>query len=251
MSAKETQEEKCARCREDGLREDEECEYYGEPNGCNSPTYGKYQVRHFHNMAVMREAAKKVVEAIRETRGVLCDIDGWKAESCNGCKFESLCRAGKECEDAIGASPRNCDIYDDPYEAADHWPDEEMCAGRRMSNGTCDGCRYSPARCVARWMYEVAKRGSGEEGTAYGRTAKGKEGGGVIMEINERLRGALRGVEGIAVNAMHHQPEDEAENRRHLSAALDAIRETAERAVEEERRAGRSLVYQKGRRLEG
>ena len=59
------------------------------------------------------------------------------------------------------------------------------------------------------------------------------------MEINERLRDALRGVEGIAVNAMHHQPDDEAANRRHLSAALDAIRETAERAVEEERRAGR------------
>ena len=70
------------------------------------------------------------------------------------------------------------------------------------------------------------------------------------MEINERQRDALRGVEGIAVNAMHHQPEDEAANRRHLSAALDAIRERAERAVEEERRK-RCLVYQKGRRLEG
>ena len=34
--------ERCARCNEEGLRDDEYCEYYGEPCGCNSPYYGEH-----------------------------------------------------------------------------------------------------------------------------------------------------------------------------------------------------------------
>jgi len=32
--------EKCERRHEEGLRDDEGCPYYGEPNGCNHPRYG-------------------------------------------------------------------------------------------------------------------------------------------------------------------------------------------------------------------
>ena len=36
--------ERCARCNEEGLRDDEKCEYYGEPCGCNSPYYGEHPI---------------------------------------------------------------------------------------------------------------------------------------------------------------------------------------------------------------
>lgn len=69
-----------------------------------------------------------------------------------------------EIADAALAKPaRNCDVYDNPYDAADAWPDQEMCAGRRYQKGTCDGCKYSPARCVAKWLYDVAKKKRGDE----------------------------------------------------------------------------------------
>jgi len=61
------------------------------------------------------------------------------------------------CGNAISAPPRNCDVYDNPYDAADAWPENELCAGRRFNNKSCDGCGYSPARCVSRWLYEAAK----------------------------------------------------------------------------------------------
>jgi len=32
--------EKCNRCHDDGLRDDEECCFYGEPYGCNHPNLG-------------------------------------------------------------------------------------------------------------------------------------------------------------------------------------------------------------------
>lgn len=35
-------EKRCARCMEDGLNDDEYCEYYGEPDGCNAPTRGEH-----------------------------------------------------------------------------------------------------------------------------------------------------------------------------------------------------------------
>ena len=64
---------------------------------------------------------------------------------------------------ALAAPARNCDVYDNPYDAADAWPDQEMCAGRRHHEGTCDGCKYSPARCVAKWLYDGAKKERGDE----------------------------------------------------------------------------------------
>lgn len=61
------------------------------------------------------------------------------------------------CGNAISEPARNCDVYDNPYDAADAWPENERCAGRRFHNQSCDGCGYSPARCVSRWLYEKAK----------------------------------------------------------------------------------------------
>lgn len=38
---KEKLAKRCERCMEDGLESDEDCPWYGEPNGCNSPNYGE------------------------------------------------------------------------------------------------------------------------------------------------------------------------------------------------------------------
>ena len=35
----------CAKCKEGDI-EPRYCEYYGEPNGCNSPTYGEHPLHH-------------------------------------------------------------------------------------------------------------------------------------------------------------------------------------------------------------
>lgn len=72
----ETQAQKCERCNADGLRDDEDCPYYGEPNGCNSPIYGKYPTDEkssvVGNAARMREA----VVLARDTFDTLLKSDG-------------------------------------------------------------------------------------------------------------------------------------------------------------------------------
>ena len=47
----------CAKCMEGDI-EPRNCEYYGEPNGCNSPTYGEHPPT--SNAAAMLEALKTV-----------------------------------------------------------------------------------------------------------------------------------------------------------------------------------------------
>lgn len=100
MSAMETQEEKCARCLEDGLRDDEDCEFYGEPNGCNSPEYGQYPKNHFGNMAKMRNALNSALSFIGNL-----EIEPYSHldEVASELKVKIL--------DALSSNPRNCDVY--------------------------------------------------------------------------------------------------------------------------------------------
>ena len=63
MSAKENLDwkETCAKCM-DGEIEPRQCEYYGEPNGCNSPTYGEHP--NVGNAAKMRETIEWLKERL-------------------------------------------------------------------------------------------------------------------------------------------------------------------------------------------
>lgn len=75
-----------------------------------------------------------------------------------GCSSKAISQADIDTiKSALAEPARNCDVYDNPYDAADAWPENERCAGRRFHNQSCDGCGYSPARCVSRWLYEKAK----------------------------------------------------------------------------------------------
>lgn len=53
----------CAKCQ-DGEIEPKECEYYGEPNGCNSPTYGEHPIA--RNNAAAWSALARIGNAIQE-----------------------------------------------------------------------------------------------------------------------------------------------------------------------------------------
>ena len=54
--------ETCAKCK-DGEIEPHNCEYYGEPTGCNSPTYGEHPP--VGNAAAMRDALRALRDASR------------------------------------------------------------------------------------------------------------------------------------------------------------------------------------------
>ena len=148
----------CEKCH-DG-EEPPNCEYFGEPNGCNSPIYGQHPNMPRGNGLKMRAALVQVqlFLSLVERHGHPTLNPGDKCVACKG--VEEL--RALVCK-ALAVPARNCDVYDNPYDAADAWPDQEMCAGRRYQKGTCDGCMYSPARCVAKWLYDGAKEKRGDE----------------------------------------------------------------------------------------
>ena len=66
---------KCERCMEDGLEPHEYCKYYGEPDGCNSPTYGQYPPdKNTPNMWKIIEVLEKFVDWYNEERDDLDEI---------------------------------------------------------------------------------------------------------------------------------------------------------------------------------
>ena len=85
----------CAKCA-DGEIEPEFCEYYGEPNGCNSPTYQEHPP--VNNAAAMREAL------------ITCrNIAAW-IRSGNASVEAGLERIQTEIDKALSAPARNCDV---------------------------------------------------------------------------------------------------------------------------------------------
>jgi len=81
----------CAKCK-DGDIEPKHCEYYGEPNGCNSPTYGEHPPT--LNMMAMYGALLKVKRL----------FDG-------RIMFQQAIREAHEAVNAaLAEPPRNCDV---------------------------------------------------------------------------------------------------------------------------------------------
>ena len=148
----------CEKCR--AGEEPQDCEYLGENNGCNSPIIGEHPFMPRGNGLKMRAALVQVelFLSLVERHGHPTLNPGDKCVACQG--VEEL--RALVCK-TLAAPARNCDVYDNPYDAADAWPDHEMCAGRRHLKGSCDGCTYQPARCVAKWMYKKAEEKRGDE----------------------------------------------------------------------------------------
>lgn len=97
----------CEKCH-DGEIEPKECEYYGEPDGCNSPIYGEHPKANPGNAAAMREA-------LRLCREEMCDI----CDNEKPCKLK--CVHVGIIDRALSDPPRNCDRFKTASEASDAW----------------------------------------------------------------------------------------------------------------------------------
>jgi len=93
------------------------CEYYGEPNGCNSPVYGEYprygDIRQlwYSNMQKMRAALE----------AVYAELKSWYCPDNN--TAAKLLRAKKHVEGVWHLKPRNCDRFATEEEALHYYQD--------------------------------------------------------------------------------------------------------------------------------
>ena len=142
--------ETCAKCM-DGEIEPRNCEYYGEPNGCNSPTYGEHPP--VGNAAAMREAlvlSSRIIGANGIRRNVFLD---------------DIEEAHRAITAALSKPPRNCDVGT-PEEQLDRYG--VYCQNRCTS---CDNRHYCHIcgeryrmKCMMEWaqMPYEAQEGAGE-----------------------------------------------------------------------------------------
>ena len=93
--------ETCAKCM-DGDIEPRHCEYYGEPNGCNSPSYGQHPTTEkssaVGNAAALREALIKALTLIH-----VCDWPPWVS-------LDGVAEVVREIDSALDKPPRQCDV---------------------------------------------------------------------------------------------------------------------------------------------
>lgn len=100
----------CARCK-DGDIEPRHCEYYGEPNGCNSPIYGEHPST--PNAVAMRSCLIKILAEMIDLGGMEV---GRKA------RFSPDAIA-EEIRQAFAVPPRNCDRFATHLDALAAWRD--------------------------------------------------------------------------------------------------------------------------------
>ena len=123
----------CERCRDGDLEPD--CEYYGEPNGCNSPIYGEHpKTMPAGNAAAMREAVDAAIEK----------IDKWRSEgTMEHWQYSQLF----DILDAALAEPaRNCERFD-------NWDDAEAEYQRLVEEGKVEDGTW------CEWLWDFAKEG--------------------------------------------------------------------------------------------
>lgn len=97
-------EEICEKCHDGDIEPN--CEYYGEPNGCNSPIYGEHPTAGksspVGNAATLRKALKNLVDVIDR-----CDSGSplWWHSGAKGVMPLKKAKA------ALAEPPRNCDAF--------------------------------------------------------------------------------------------------------------------------------------------
>ncbi len=115
----------CERCRDGDLEPD--CEYYGEPNGCNSPIYGEHpKTMPAGNAAAMREALETVRKYVKKTtpdKVMLGVIEVW-------------------CDEALAKPPRNCDVgtSDEQAERFENFCLKHIGCAEETGGRHCVGC---------------------------------------------------------------------------------------------------------------
>ena len=92
----------CEKCKDGEIEPD--CEYYGEPNGCNSPIYGEHpKSQPIGNAAAMREALEL---CMKEMCDRCCEEAAFHG---NGRKCIEGCKTLKKAKAALSTPARNCD----------------------------------------------------------------------------------------------------------------------------------------------
>ena len=120
----------CAKCK-DGEIEPKDCEYYGEPNGCNSPIYGEHPTTEKSSAVGNSEVMRDALEQIRDI------IMGGSFDGRSPAYIVNICDA------ALSAKSRNCDVYSHD-EALRAWAAEK----ENEQNG-----------CFDEWLYHTAEEG--------------------------------------------------------------------------------------------
>lgn len=141
--------ETCAKCME-GEIEPRHCEYYGEPNGCNSPTYGEHpRTPPVGNAAAMRRTLLRFLVWAQQ------DLweHTWYGQSSGNYK-QLLDAMVKEISEALSALPRQCDVGTAEEQYRRFW---EMCSAKDVNQ--CAYCEFrktsnlncSRDKCFAIW----------------------------------------------------------------------------------------------------
>lgn len=160
----------CEKCKEGEIEPD--CEYYGEPNGCNSPIYGEHpKAKPVGNAAAMREALRTLRQ--RFDKNVMAYQDRyfkfsgwhWHKKAAEAARRRDVFHELREaCDAALSAPPRNCDRFRTADEAENAF--NEFCAAERT--GKCKPAECSlpsgtgAKSCQLAWLFATAKEGGAE-----------------------------------------------------------------------------------------
>ena len=145
----------CAKCQDGEIEPD--CDYYGEPNGCNSPIYQHHPMMQFGNAAKMREALEFCVKGMCGFCRMDAEARGMTTECVNGCE------ALRKAKAALAAPPRNCDKYATADEALK--AQEQMFNDSNFANGECKlgcpECDNPRVGCKIAWLFAPATEQEG------------------------------------------------------------------------------------------
>lgn len=112
----------CAKCK-DGDIEPKHCEYYGEPNGCNSPIYGE------HPTAEKSSAVGDCAKLREALKAAELGLFRWLSGSISRDEHRELVATIKT---ALAATPRNCDRFasaEEAWDAYDEWVESYRAKG--------------------------------------------------------------------------------------------------------------------------
>lgn len=158
-------EETCRKCM-DGDIEPMHCEYYGEPNGCNSPIYGEHpKAPSSGNAAAMRRTLLRFLVWAQQ------DLweHAWYGQSSGNYK-QLLDAMVKEISEALSEPPRQCDVGT-AEEQEERFT--KVCTAnsrdgvRGLCSATCPFSRDYQSECALAWgqtPYAEEQRGETDGG---------------------------------------------------------------------------------------
>lgn len=143
----------CEKCKEGEI--EPECEYYGEPNGCNSPIKGEHpKSQPIGNAAALRDT----LEGIR--LWFIASANVLEEDTTARVTTRALRKLAKDCDKALAARPRNCDVGTSEEQSSRM---REYCLGKD-SLECRHYCMQSPKAfdCVCEWAQMQYEKGGAE-----------------------------------------------------------------------------------------